>query len=194
MFASRLFKDDIAPRRPSRLLDQHFGLGMNFEDLLPPIAHSPFFLAPAHYMRPWRSTMSRKDHGSTVSFNDNKFEVSLDVQQFAPEEITVKASGKNTIVVEGKHEEKQDEHGYISRQFVRRYVLPEGHDIEKVSSNLSSDGILTITAPKLEAIEADQRQIPITQTGVPTKIICEKPKKDDATATAVAITAVTGNK
>ncbi|KAJ8963110.1 hypothetical protein NQ318_018575 [Aromia moschata] len=50
-------------------------------------------------------------------------QVILDVQQFAPNEIVVKTNG-NSIIVEGKHEEKQDEHGFISRHFVRRYVLP----------------------------------------------------------------------
>lgn len=51
------------------------------------------------------------------------FQVILDVQQFSPQEITVKTTDKY-IIVEGKHEEKQDEHGYISRQFTRRYQIP----------------------------------------------------------------------
>jgi len=71
----------------------------------------------------------------------------LDVQQFSPEEMTVKVVGNN-VTVEAKHEEKQDEHGYISRHFVRRYVLPASHDATRVTSSLSSDGVLTITAPK----------------------------------------------
>lgn len=71
----------------------------------------------------------------------------LDVQQFAPREITVKTID-TTIIVEGKHEEKQDEHGYISRHFVRRYVLPRDVEVHNITSSLSSDGVLTITAPK----------------------------------------------
>ena len=74
-------------------------------------------------------------------------QVILDVQQFSPEEIKVKIVG-NSIIVEAEHEEKQDEHGFISRRFVRRYVLPSSHDLMNVTSTLSSDGILTITAPK----------------------------------------------
>jgi crystallin alpha B len=73
--------------------------------------------------------------------------VILDVQQFAPDEIKVKLAG-NSVIVEAEHEEKQDEHGYISRRFARRYVLPSSHDLMGVTSTLSSDGILTITAPK----------------------------------------------
>lgn len=71
----------------------------------------------------------------------------MDVQQFAPSEITVKTVN-NQVIVEGKHEEKQDEHGYISRHFVRKYLLPPDTEPQDVSSSLSSDGVLTITAPK----------------------------------------------
>lgn len=74
-------------------------------------------------------------------------QVILDVQQFSPDEITVKTVD-NYVIVEAKHEERQDEHGYISRHFIRRYVLPPSHDLVNVTSTLSSDGVLTVTAPK----------------------------------------------
>lgn len=74
-------------------------------------------------------------------------QVNLDVQQFKPEEINVKVVD-DYLVVEGKHEEKQDKHGYISRQFTRRYKLPENVNLEAIQSSLSSDGILSIAAPK----------------------------------------------
>lgn len=74
-------------------------------------------------------------------------QVILDVQQFAPSEIVVKTQD-NIVVVEGKHEEKQDEHGFISRHFVRKYVLPSDIEPLDIMSSLSSDGVLTISAPK----------------------------------------------
>jgi len=73
--------------------------------------------------------------------------VSLDVKEYKPEEITVK-NVENVITVEGKHEEKQDEHGYISRHFVRRYVLPKDVDIDHCKVSLSSDGVLNLHVPK----------------------------------------------
>ncbi|XP_039450256.1 protein lethal(2)essential for life-like [Culex pipiens pallens] len=93
------------------------------------------------------------------------FEVSIDVQNFKPEEISVKMVD-NYITVEGKHEEKQDEEGFVSRHFVRKYQLPEGHDLERVASSLSSDGVLTIRAPRLALPEvpAKERSIPIVRT------------------------------
>ncbi|XP_030752686.1 protein lethal(2)essential for life isoform X1 [Sitophilus oryzae] len=153
--------------RPSRLLDQHFGVGLRKDDLLNSLRTFPRSSVARQYLRPWNtsSVLQRQESGSTIQQDKDKFQVILDVQQFAPEEITVKTSG-NSIVVEGKHEEKQDEHGYISRHFVRRYVLPAENDIEDVVSSLSSDGILTVTAPKKsEKPKNTDRVVPIQQTG-----------------------------
>lgn len=109
-----------------------------------------------------------------VQLDENKFQVSVDVQQFSPEEITVKTSGDDTIIIEGKHEERPDEHGFVSRQFVRKYVLPKGHDINKVASSLSSDGVLTITAPRVESVEGQEKRVPIMHTGAPAKAVEEQ--------------------
>lgn len=164
--------------RPSRILDQHFGLGLDADDLLAPLTVPrdvrALLRSPSGYYRPWRAAGAQQDVGSTVHVDKDKFQVNLDVQQFAPEEITVKASGENTITVEGKHEEKQDEHGFISRHFVRKYILPKGHDINQVQSSLSSDGVLTITAPKVDQGAIEHRAIPITQTGQPSKAVENK--------------------
>ncbi|KAJ9586551.1 hypothetical protein L9F63_028407, partial [Diploptera punctata] len=67
--------------------------------------------------------------------------VNLDVHQFKPDELTVKMVD-DFVVAESKHEEMQDEHGYISRQFQCRYKLPSDMDPGSVLSQLSSDGVL----------------------------------------------------
>ncbi|KRT84916.1 hypothetical protein AMK59_2433 [Oryctes borbonicus] len=178
-----LFFEELHPFRPSRLLDQHFGLGLHPEDLtvpfdIPQTARAMLRCPPGYY-RPWRSQAGGKDTGSVVTLDKDKFQVNLDVQHFTPNEITVKVTGKDTITVEGKHEEKQDEHGYISRQFVRKYVLPENHDIDNIHSKLSSDGVLTITAPKVsDSAAIEHRTIPIHQTGAPSKSV-EPAKTED---------------
>lgn len=86
----------------------------------------------------------------------------------------------NCVLVEGKHEEKQDEHGYISRQFTRRYILPGGYEVADVVSTLSSDGVLTVTAPKRAPPAAGERSIPILRTG-PSKP-SEIPKAEEQTS------------
>lgn len=164
--------------RPSRILDQHFGLGLSPEEFLEPLTvlrHQ----GPAGYLRPWKSEASKGDTGSTVSFDKNRFQANLDVQQFKPEEITVKLTGDNIVTIEGKHEEKQDEHGYISRHFVRKYVLPKNCDTNQLQSKLSSDGVLTITAPTVDAKEIEHKTIPIQQTGEPAKRIEQKKNENE---------------
>ncbi|KAG8336242.1 protein lethal(2)essential for life-like [Homalodisca vitripennis] len=159
--------DEFDRDRPSRLLDQHFGLGLRRDDLWNSFA--PSVLRPAGgYFRPWRAPLARSNSGtSSLVAEGDKVQVILDVQQFAPNEITVKTI-ENTVVVEGKHEEKQDEHGFISRHFIRRYMLPRDVEVNNITSSLSSDGVLTITAPKkVKQIESGERSVPIIQTGVP---------------------------
>lgn len=94
--------------------------------------------------------------------------MTLDVQQFHPEEIKVKVVGKN-VIIEGKHEEKEDEHGWISRQFTRKYLVPEQCDIDQLSSSLSSDGVLIISAPRKQLPEEEKKErvIQIEHTGQP---------------------------
>lgn len=108
----------------------------------------------------------------------------MDVQQFNPNEITVKTVD-NCIIVEGKHDEKQDEHGYISRQFTRRYILPEGHEAVDVLSSLSSDGVLTICSPK-KALPppGTERVVHIAQTGPAKKVPESKPETPQPTVEA----------
>ncbi|KAI5639993.1 hsp20/alpha crystallin family domain-containing protein [Phthorimaea operculella] len=143
------------------IFDQDFGLSFGPHDLLSMM--SPFMYRD--YFRPWRRLAAlTRDVGSTIKTDKNQFSINLDVQHFAPEEITVKTAD-GYIVIEAKHEEKQDEHGYISRQFVRRYALPEGTDPEHVVSQLSSDGVLTVSVPRKAIEGSNERIVPITQTG-----------------------------
>ncbi|KAL3283624.1 hypothetical protein HHI36_006763 [Cryptolaemus montrouzieri] len=167
--------------RPSRIMDQHFGLTLDPETLFCPVSNQRYSLGnPLEYIRPWSSALSRRDVGSTLSVDGDKFQANLDVQQFKPEEITVKATGNNTITIEGKHEEKQDDHGFISRHFVRKYVIPKYCDYTKVESKLSSDGVLSITAPRIQDDKSvEHKSIPIQKTGQPAKIENKKPKNEE---------------
>nr|AMY63177.1 heat shock protein [Antheraea yamamai] len=172
------FLFDYEIERPRRLLDQHFGLALTPEDLLNATVGP---LVNSEYYRPWRHlAAAARDVGSSIKADKDKFQVNLDVQHFTPEEISVKTAD-GYIVVEGKHEEKKDQHGYISRQFTRRYALPEGCTPETVESRLSSDGVLTVIAPRKvpEALEGE-RKVPISQTGPVRKELKENANGDKA--------------
>merc|ERR1711990_1338651 len=83
-----------------------------------------------------------------VKEDENKLEVSLDTSQYRPDELSVSVSD-GVLAVEGKHEEKaEDGSKMVARSFSRKYSLPASAEAGQVASNLSSDGVLVITAPK----------------------------------------------
>ncbi|XP_065089933.1 heat shock protein 23-like [Ochlerotatus camptorhynchus] len=95
-----------------------------------------------------KDEVNEQDLHQLVKLSKDGFLANVDVSHFIPEEITVKHDD-GWITVEGKHEERPDDHGTVSRHFVRKYRLSEGHDTDKVLSTISSDGVLTIRAPRL---------------------------------------------
>jgi crystallin alpha B len=112
--------------------------------------------------------LAQRSGTSEVTNDENKFVVKLDCKHFKPEEITVKTIG-NDLVIHGKHEDKLDGNGWVKREFTRRYALPDGCEAEKVVSNLSSNGMLSIEAPKkpLPQLEEKKREVPIAVTNGP---------------------------
>ena len=147
--------------RPHRLLDDHFRLALKRDELLSPLT-LPRSIRP--YFRPWRSLIDHEITTPVTIENDSdKFRVVLDVQQFAPNEILVKTID-NSIIVEARHDERRDDDGFIMKKFMRRYDLPPGHDVNRVMSNLSTDGILTITAPKTAPPLPGVRIVPVERT------------------------------
>ncbi|XP_008575832.1 PREDICTED: alpha-crystallin B chain isoform X2 [Galeopterus variegatus] len=103
----------------------------------------------------------------------DRFSVNLDVKHFSPEELKVKVLG-DVIEVHGKHEERQDEHGFISREFHRKYRVPADVDPLAITSSLSSDGVLTVNGPRKQA-PGSERTIPIIREEKPA--VTAAPKK-----------------
>ncbi|XP_015431817.1 PREDICTED: protein lethal(2)essential for life-like [Dufourea novaeangliae] len=148
--------------RPHSLWDQHFGTSIDPDDVLSDldsistdlIMYRPIVRNKRRYHPFWKSVVRKGRGASTVHANKNKLEVTLDVSQLAPEEINVKVVDKN-VIVEAKHDEKEDEYGWVSRQFVRKYIVPSQCDISRVESRLSSDDILTISAARKEPLNTE---------------------------------------
>lgn len=157
-----VYAEECNCKRNSKLPDQAFGMALTPDDFLTTMMN-PWMVHD--YFRPWRQLEAlASDLGSTIKTEKDKFQINLDVQHFKPEDITVKTAD-GYVVVEAKHEEKQDEHGFVSRQFMRKYSLPEGAESENIVSELSSDGILTVTAPRKVIDDKGERIVTITKTG-----------------------------
>ncbi|XP_067307947.1 crystallin, alpha B, a [Pseudorasbora parva] len=121
-----------------RIYDQNFGEH-------PPSSH--LFL-PLLYYRPyiWRFPNWWDSGMSEVRKERDRIVISLDVKHFSPDELTIKVND-DFIEIHGKHNERQDEHGIVAREFYRKYKIPPGVDLGSITSSLSSDGVLTICAP-----------------------------------------------
>jgi len=109
-------------------------------------------------------TPQLKDEVLRVKDDENKFEVSIDTHGYKPEDLQVKIKD-NVVSIEAKSEEKKDEpnsKSYACKKFARSFTLPQGCKMQSVTSNLSKDGLLIVSAPKVEAIQqTSSRKVPI---------------------------------
>ncbi|CDW51856.1 Small heat shock protein [Trichuris trichiura] len=107
-----------------------------------------------------RATTSASIAVLSVINDDKKFQDTLDVTHFKPDEleITTKDDG---LIIHGKHEENKDDHGYVKREFTRPYWLPKGVNPESFKSNLSPNGLLTTEAAKVGRLHSVDHKIPI---------------------------------
>ncbi|ROT74812.1 heat shock protein 21 [Penaeus vannamei] len=90
----------------------------------------------------------------------------LDVKDFSDGgEISVKAVSDRELVVEGR-KEKQGDGSRCSQRFLRRFVVPGDIQLDGVTSVVSSDGVLTISAPKKQPkLQVKEVSVPITIEG-----------------------------
>merc|ERR1711915_830630 len=97
----------------------------------------------------WKVDRNLHDKESKLTKeNDGQVKLSYDTSGYKPDELKVSVD-RGVLTVEGKHEEK-DEAGQrmVSRMFSRKQTLPKDVKSEDIVSNLSSEGVLTVTAPR----------------------------------------------
>ena len=123
-----------------------------FESMMPELRASPF------------NTLPMQDQTIPDRFSEceDSFDVSVDVHGFQPEDLQVQVNQDGTLTLTARHEEKGEGRSVI-KQFSRSFNFPPSCKLEEVSSALSKDGILKITAPKRKsAIEQQgRRDVPI---------------------------------
>jgi len=116
------------------------------------------WLMPRKWMIPqlWDEEIfsnSRDSHLLGLQEDETKMEISLDTTGYKPDELKVQVRD-GELCVEGKHEERSEAgQVMVSRQFSKRYGLPQGAKRLEVMSNLSQDGVMVITVPKEKKIE-----------------------------------------
>ena len=104
-----------------------------------------------------------QDEISQVGIVDDTYKIMVNVQNYKPEELVIKTVN-NTVKLEAKHKEKASNgHSYSTQSFNQSFTLPPGVDPETVSSALSKQGVLTISAPLPKVLKSSEagRPIPI---------------------------------
>merc|ERR1712106_885012 len=91
---------------------------------------------------------------SRVQYDDDTYKILVNVEKYKPEELVIKTVD-NTVLVEAKHEEKTtDGRSYATQSFNQSFTLPRGVNPESVSSSLSKEGVLIISAPLPKALKS----------------------------------------
>ena len=81
-------------------------------------------------------------------------QIVVDVKGYSAGDISVKAVGDLELIVEAKKCETTPDGKCVTSSFSRRFELPGYVRLDAVSSALSKDGILTVSAPKLNPTPA----------------------------------------
>ncbi len=107
-----------------------------------------------HRVRPTRDFDNRQhtsiddpqvDHTVLLKLKEGThYKLVLNMQQYRPENITIKLNDSRQLTVTA-----HDEQGH-RETFVQRHVVPKGVDLDQLTSSFSADGILVIKAPKIK--------------------------------------------
>merc|ERR1712079_78662 len=68
----------------------------------------------------------------------DEYKLALNMQQYSPEDITIKLNGNELTIEAAGHGE----------QFKQSHVIPDNINLDEMSSSFSSDGVLVVKAPK----------------------------------------------
>ena len=74
------------------------------------------------------------------------------------QELSIKTEGDILIVTARQGSNTKAGKSVVSKQFEQRFTLPSGVNQEHISSKLSKEGILTVTAPKESPAVSNSRK------------------------------------
>ncbi|XP_042343416.1 heat shock protein beta-8 [Plectropomus leopardus] len=97
---------------------------------------------PALYTSRYGEPSSRS---SPTTTGGEPWKVCVNVHSFKPEELNVKTRD-GFVEVSGKHEEKQEEGGIVTKNFTKKIQIPIDVDPLTVFASLSPEGVLIIEA------------------------------------------------
>jgi len=108
-------------------------------------------------------TDKKRTSDHTSEKKDDQFTYNLELSDFQPENIKVKTVGQK-LIVEANQEETKEEDGcksFLKRQIHKTINLPENVQPETVTSLLSRNGVLRITAPVMSLPAPEEKEMEI---------------------------------
>ncbi|XP_037777739.1 protein lethal(2)essential for life-like [Penaeus monodon] len=99
------------------------------------------------YRRVRERNLQQEDQVMAFSEDDHNHKVVLDVHDFKSGDVKVRVED-NQVVVEGRVEREEGDFKSM-KSFCQRFNFPGKVDMEAVTSAMSSDGVLTVTARKI---------------------------------------------
>lgn len=95
---------------------------------------------------------------------ETRFQVSVPVRDYHPEEVTVRQVG-DRIVVRAEHKDERDGQ-LVHRCMQREFTLPQGVDKDRLASRLIDCGTLLVEAPAPHLALPEPRDIPVEKMEV----------------------------
>ena len=95
-----------------------------------------------------------KEATAMAKMKDGHFEVVINIERFAPEEVKVFLEDEATVFVVGD----KKANGVVTDHFEQKISLPSDVDSNRLTSGISQDGILMIRVPRRKSID---RIIPV---------------------------------
>ncbi|KAG7354751.1 heat shock protein Hsp20 [Nitzschia inconspicua] len=131
------------------------------------LAHFPSFNSFDNDEGFWHSR-----HPYQVHEDDKTYTVSVDVPGVRAEDMNIKIEDNNVLHLSGGRK-IQDGKNFSERKFDYRMTLGDDVQVDKISANLA-DGVLKLTAPKMEKKKPEARTIKITDGPAPMQLDVEK--------------------
>jgi len=141
-----------------------------FDDFFAPtpfFSRDPFFdemrVIPSTFMRDDDDLkLLRSSPGYEITESDGKYQIAVDIPGVKAKDVTVKLEndGKLLHISGGRKTEKEGK--VTEMKFEKRFTIGDNVDTEKLQADLA-DGVLVLTAPKLEKKEQPHRLININE-------------------------------
>lgn len=140
------------PRRFGKYLKE-------FDEIFEPDWPSAFIEKQLEEFKDSSMVFHRASPRYEVTEMPDKFEVTIDIPGFKPEEIEVGLKGGGRILtISGQHEQKGEGRS-ISSQFQQNFSLDPSIQTDQMSADMKGT-ILTVTAPRVDMLP-ESRKIPI---------------------------------